>query len=64
MMLLNVEVNVQKWVAANGNKRIKIELQKYNPTLIKEIKEMEGSKFEGNILWTVKDSPRNWFSLD
>lgn len=64
MKLLNTEVKIENWITAIGNKKLKIECKKYNPSLIAEIKELIGAKYEGNGIWSVKNTPRNCFSLD
>src|SRR3990167_4504985 len=62
--LLGVVANVEKWESAKGTPKIKIGINHYLQNLITELKEMEGAKFEGNNLWTVKDNARNNFTLD
>lgn len=64
LRLLGVPATIEYWASQTGSQKIKIGLGNYIPKVVNEIKEMEGSKFEGANLWTVKDSPRNHFTID
>lgn len=62
--LMGIVASIEKWESQKGTRKIKIGISHYLPKLIAELKEMEGARFEGNNLWTVKDCARNNFTFD
>ena len=62
--LFGTECRIEEVTNVKGTEKIKISPLKYSALLVSELKEMEGSKYEGSNVWTVKATPRNRFSLD
>ena len=62
--LFGTECKIEEVTNVKGTEKIKISPLKYSALLVSELKEMEGSKYEGSNVWTVKATPRNRFSLD